>query len=64
MQAATEGADASMCYTRKDHGLEEEARKLRAEEDRRRKAESGTRPADGERDKTLAEKAKEMVGAR
>ena len=53
-----------MCYTRKDHGLEEEARKLRAEEDRRRKAESRTRPADGERDKTLAEKAKEMVGAR
>jgi len=53
-----------MCYTRKDHGLEEEARRLRAEEDRRRKAESETKPEDGERDKTLAEKAKEMVGAR
>ncbi len=53
-----------MCYTRKDHGLEEEARRLRAEEDRRRKAESETRPADRERDKTLTEKAKELVGAR
>ncbi len=53
-----------MCYTRNDHGLEEEARRLRAEEDRLRKAGSKTKPADEERDKTLAEKAKEMVGAR
>lgn len=53
-----------MCYTREDHGPEEEARRLRAEEDRRRRAESGTRPTDRERDKTLAEKAKEILGAR
>jgi len=53
-----------MCYTRKDHGLEEEARRLRAEKDRRRKAGPESRPVDGERDKTLAEKAKELVGAR
>ncbi len=51
-----------MCYTRRDRGLEEDARRLRAEEDRRRRAES--KPAEKERDKTLTEKAKEMVGAR
>jgi len=53
-----------MCYTREDPSLGEEARRLRAEEDRRRKAGSGTGPKDGEREKTLAEKAKETVGAR
>ena len=54
-----------MCYERKDLGLDEEARRLRAEEARRRRrAESETRPADGERDKALTEKAKEMVGTR
>ena len=51
-----------MCYTRRDRGLEEEARRLRAEEDRHRRVES--KPAEKERDKTLTEKAKEMVGAR
>ena len=61
-QATTEGADESMCYERKDLGLDEEARRLRAEEDRRRRAE--IKPADGEREKTLTEKTKEMVGAR
>ena len=54
-----------MCYTRKDRDLGEEARKLRAEEDRRRRrAGPETGPADGERDKALTEKAKEMVTAR
>ena len=53
-----------MCYTREDHGLEEEARRLRAEEDRRKKAGSESRPKDEERDKTLVEKAREMVSAR
>ena len=53
-----------MCYERKDLGLDEEARRLRAEEERRRKARSETGPADGGREKTLTEKAKEMVGAR
>ncbi len=53
-----------MCFERKDLGLDEEARRLRAEEDLRRKAGSETRPADGEREKTPTEKAKEMVGAR
>ena len=62
-QATTEGADESMCFERKDLGLDGEVRRPRAEEDRRRKAGSETRPADGEREKTLTEKAK-MVGAR
>ena len=53
-----------MCYERKDHGLDEETRRPKAEEDRRRWAGSETGPADGEREKTLTEKAKEMVGAR
>ena len=51
-----------MCCTRRDRGLEEDARRLRAEEDWRRRAES--RPAEKERDKKLTEKAKEIVGAR
>ena len=63
-QATTEGADKSMCFERKDLGLDEEARRPRTEEDRRRKARSETRPADGGREKTPTEKAKEMVGAR
>ena len=63
VRAATKkGAVEPMCYTRRDRGLEEEARRLRAEEDRRKRAES--KPAEKERDKTLTEKAKEMVGAR
>ena len=53
-----------MCYERKDLGLDEEARRLRAEEDRRRRAGSETRTADGEREKAPTEKVKEMVGAR
>jgi hypothetical protein len=51
-----------MCYTRRDQGFEEEARRLRVEEDRRRRAESKT--ADKARDRPLTEKAKEMVGAK
>ena len=50
-----------MCYTRRDRGLEEDARRLR-EEYRRGRAEP--KPAEKERDKKLTEKAKEMVGAR
>ena len=53
-----------MCYERKGRGLDEETRRPRAEEDRRTKAGSENRPVDGEREKTLTEKAKEMVGAR
>ena len=54
-----------MCYTRKDHGLEEEARRLRAEEDRRRRAGSGDRPSKGRfEEKPMTEKVKEMVGTR
>ena len=53
-----------MCYERKDRGLDEEARRLKAEEDWRRRAKSETGPADNERDKALTEKVKETVGAR
>ena len=53
-----------MCYTRREQGFEEEARRLRAEEDRRRKAES-RRPSEGRsEEKPLTEKVKELVGAR
>lgn len=66
VQAATKkGAVEPMCYTRRDRGFEE-ARRLRAEEDRRRRTDPERRPVEEDRreDKTLTEKAKEMVGAR
>ena len=65
VRAATKGAVEPMCYTRRDRGFEEEARRLRAEEDRRRRTVSERRPSEEDRreDKTLTEKAKEMVGA-
>jgi hypothetical protein len=54
-----------MCYTRRDQSVEEEVRKLRAEE-ARRKGEEKVRPAhhEPEKGKPLTEKVKEMVGAR
>ena len=66
VQAATKkGAVEPMCYTRRDRGFQEEARWLRAEEDRRRRTDPERRPSEDRReDKTLTEKAKEMVGAR
>ncbi len=51
-----------MCYTRRDQGFEEEARRLRAEDERRRKAEAKTPEA--RQTKPLTEKVKEMVGVR
>ena len=51
-----------MCYTRRDKGFEEEAHRLRAEDERRRKAESKT--SEQKEEKPLTEKVKEMVGAR
>ncbi len=51
-----------MCYTRRDQSFEEEARKLRAEDERRRKA--GAKNAEHKEEKPLTEKVKEMVGAR
>lgn len=53
-----------MCYTRKDRGLNEEIRRPKAGEDWREKAESETGAANRERNEKLAEKAKEIVGAR
>jgi hypothetical protein len=53
-----------MCYTRRDQGFEEEARRPRAEEDRRRKAESGNPSEQRREEKPLTEKVKEMVDAR
>lgn len=61
-QATTEGADAFMCYTRRDHDLEEGARKLRAEDERRAKSEAET--SGRKREKPLTEKVKQMVGAK
>jgi hypothetical protein len=54
-----------MCYTRRDQGFEEEARRLRAEEDRRRRKDSGRYPSEERHEeKPLTQKVKEMVGAR
>jgi hypothetical protein len=52
----------AMCYTRRDQGFEERARRLRAEDERRRKAEAKT--PETRQTKPLTEKVKEMVGAR
>jgi hypothetical protein len=55
-----------MCYTRRDQSFEEEVRRLRAEEEARRRGKGEVRPAhrEPEKDKPLTEKVKEMVGAR
>ncbi len=53
-----------MCYTRRDQSFEEEARRLRAEDDRRRKAESERLYQERSKEKPLTEKVKEMVGAK
>jgi hypothetical protein len=55
-----------MCYTRRDQSFEDEVRRLRAEEEARRRDEGKVRPArrEPEKDKPLTEKVKEMVGAR
>ena len=47
-----------MCYTRRDQSFEEEARRLRTEDERRKKAEAKT--SEHKEDKPLTE----MVGAR
>jgi hypothetical protein len=50
-----------MCYTRRDQGFEEEARRLRDEDERRRKAEA--KIPETRQTKPLTEKVKELVGA-
>jgi len=54
-----------MCYTRKDKSFEE-VRRLRAEQETSRRGEGEVRPdrREPEKDKSLTEKVKEMVGAR
>jgi hypothetical protein len=53
-----------MCYTGRDQTLEERVRRLRAEEDRRRRVESERPSEERSEEKPLTEKVKEMVGAR
>jgi hypothetical protein len=53
-----------MCYTRGDQRFEEEVRSLRTEEEARRRRERDVRPVSEEKDKSLTEKVKEMVGAK
>ena len=53
-----------MCYTRRDRSFEEGARRLRAEEDRRRKPEPERPSEERSEEKPLTEKVKEMVGVR
>jgi hypothetical protein len=53
-----------MCYTRRDQRFEE-AHRLRAEEDRRRRKDFGRHSSEQRHEKKpLTEKVKEMVGAR
>jgi hypothetical protein len=55
----------AMCYTRRDQRFDEEAYRLRAEEDRRRRKDSGRHSSEERhQEKPLTEKVKEMVGAR
>lgn len=54
-----------MCYSRRDYGLEEEARRLREEErtrGSRREEESRARRAREREQKPLTQKAREVVG--
>ena len=53
-----------MCYTRRDQSFEEEARKLRMEEETRRRREEEARRNQENEAKPLTEKVKEMVGIR
>jgi len=55
-----------MCYTRSDQSFEEGVRRRRGEEEARRRGEGKVRPAhrEPEKDRSLTEKVKEMVGAR
>ena len=54
-----------MCYTRRDQRFEEEAHRLRAEEDRRRRKDFGRHSSEERHEEQLlTEKVKEMVGAR
>lgn len=53
-----------MCYTRRDRSFEEEARKLRMEEETRRRREEEARRNQENEAKPLTEKVKEMVGIR
>ena len=53
-----------MCYTRRDHDFEEEARQLRMEEEPRRRREEEARHPKEKQEKPLTEKVKELVGVR
>ncbi len=52
-----------MCYTRKDYGREEEARRLREEGTRWRRREDPKPRRARERQKPLIEKVREVVGS-
>ena len=52
-----------MCYTRKDYGREEEARRLREEGTRGRRREEAKPHRAAERPKPLNEKVREVVGS-
>ena len=52
-----------MCYTRKDYGREEEARRLREEGSRWRRREEAKPQRAGDRQKPPTEKVREVVGS-
>ena len=56
-------ATGPMCYTRKDYGREEEARRLREEGTRGRRREEAKPHRAAERQKPLTEKVREVVGS-
>jgi hypothetical protein len=53
-----------MCYTNRNRSLEDEAHRLRLEEEDRRRWQERRHAGEEKRDKPLTEKVKEMVGAR
>ena len=52
-----------MCYTRKDYGREEEARRLREEGTRERRCKEAKPQRAAERQKPLTKKVREVVGS-
>jgi hypothetical protein len=53
-----------MCYTNRNRGFEDEAHRLRLEEEDRRRRQERRHAGEEKQDKPLTEKVKEMVGAR
>jgi hypothetical protein len=58
------GGDRRVCSTRRDHGFEDEARRLRMDVGSRRTREEEAQRPKVKQEKPLIDKVKEMVGVR